>query len=210
VIDAVSSLRKIGLVPWTWIVDETREIRSWRYAKTVLDYIRDSVANARIDAWKGQRPPKILTESRSLAGVLDDLAYECLVPIAATNGQVGGFLHTDVAPILEPGDRVGYLGDWDWQGRQIEANTRRVLERLVGGPLDWERLAITEEQVHAFRLPVIQKPDRRYRPVRYHEAVETEALSQPVIVSIVRDWLSDQLPEPGTGRPTRRAPAGQS
>ena len=40
------------------------------------------------------------------------------------------------------------------------------------------------------------KPDRRYRPVRYHPAIETEALQQQVIVQIVRDALDAELPEP--------------
>ena len=68
--------------------------------------------------------------------------YRCR--IASTNGQVGGFLHTKVAPLLSEGDRVGYLGDLDLAGGDIEANTRRVLEELVG-ELDWQRLALTSK-----------------------------------------------------------------
>ena len=118
------------------------------------------------------------------------------MPIAATNGQVGGFLRTNVAPALCLGQRVLYLGDFDHQGGQIEANTRAVLEDLIGGDLDWERLAITEAQVRARHLPMIRKPDRRYKPVQYHDAVETEALGQSVIVNIVRRRLNALLPEP--------------
>jgi hypothetical protein len=195
VADAVFWLRKVDQVPWVWIVDETRSIDDWRCAPSVADYVKDTVDGARIDAWGGEPPPMILTESRSLAGVLRNLAYEYLVPIAATNGQVGGFLRTDVAPALSPGQRVLYLGDWDWQGGQIEANTRAVLEDLIGD-LNWERLAITEAQVRANDLPVISKPDRRYKPVRYHNAVETEALGQSTIVGLVRERLDTLLPEP--------------
>jgi hypothetical protein len=196
VAEAVFRLREEGLVPWEWIVDETRSIDSWRYASCVADFLKDTVGNARIDAWGGEPPPPILTESRSLAGVLRDLAYSYLVPITATNGQVGGFLRTDVAPALSPGQRVLYLGDFDWQGGQIEANTRKVLEELIGGALSWERIAIAEDQVQGNNLPVIRKPDRRYKPVRYHDAVETEALGQDFIVRIVRDHLDRLLPEP--------------
>ena len=196
VADACFWLRKVGLVPWEWIVDETRSIEDWRYANSVADYVKDTVDHARIDAWGGADPPLILTKSRSLAGVLRNLAYEYLVPIAPTNGQVGGFLRTDVAPALRPGQCVLYLGDWDHQGGQIEANTRAVLEELIGGELDWERLAITEAQVKARHMPVIRKADRRYKPVRYHDAVETEALGQSLIVNIVRRRLNALLPEP--------------
>jgi hypothetical protein len=121
--------------------------------------------------------------------------YEYLVPLAATNGQCGGFLRTGIGPRLVAGQRVGYLGDQDLCGGQIEANTRRVLEELVG-ELDWQRIAITEQQVRDHDLPVIQKPDNRYSPPRVHEAVETEALGQTFIVRLVREWLDAQLPEP--------------
>jgi hypothetical protein len=195
VAEVVFLLRKNGLVPCEWIVDETRSPDSWRYADSVADYLKDMVSMARLDLWGGEPPPMILTESRLLAGVLRELAAEYLVPIAATNGQCGGFLRTDIAPALEPGQRVIYLGDYDWQGAQIEANTRRVLEDLIGGELDWQRVAITEEQVLNYDLPRIRKPDRRYKPVRHHDAVETEALGQSIIVALVRDHLDDLLPE---------------
>jgi hypothetical protein len=129
--------------------------------------------------------------------VLRDLVKEYCAQIAATNGQVGGFLYTDAAPALEPGSTVLYLGDHDFQGGQIEANTRRVLEHEVGG-LDWHRIALTEEQVEEYDLAHlrIMKPDRRFKPVREHPAVETEALSQRVIIDIVRAALEARLPEP--------------
>ena len=116
--------------------------------------------------------------------------------IASTNGQVGGFLHTKVAPLLSEGDRVGYLGDLDLAGGDIEANTQRVLESIVG-ELDWRRLALTQEQVEQHNLPVITKTDRRFKNGGgVHQAVETEALSQTLIVDIVRDWLDELLPQP--------------
>ena len=41
-----------------------------------------------------------------------------------------------------------YLGDWDWQGLQIESNTREVLEEYDPELAErWERLALTNEQV---------------------------------------------------------------
>lgn len=52
-----------------------------------------TVGRARIHLWNGNPAPMILTESRSLGGVLrDKLSRDYLTPIAATNGQVGGLL----------------------------------------------------------------------------------------------------------------------
>jgi hypothetical protein len=147
-----------------------------------------------LDPWKGDIP-LILTESRSLAGVLRDLCSEYCVQIAPTNGQCGGFLHTTILPILYEGKWVLYLGDWDLSGNMIEANTRRVLEDTKMLNLCWERLALTQAQVEQYALPVIIKHDRRFSDGGAHEAVETEALSQRVIVDIVRQRLEELLPE---------------
>ena len=62
--------------------------------------------------------------------------------------------------------------------------------------MHWERLALTEEQVRAYDLPVIIKRDRRYRDDHPHEAVETEAIGQRVLIDILRARLDELLPEP--------------
>jgi hypothetical protein len=52
------------------------------------------------------------------------------VVVVRTPGSrgLGGFLHTDVAPLLASNDRaVFYVGDYDHAGAQIEANAARVL-----------------------------------------------------------------------------------
>jgi len=86
------------------------------------------LAYIKLDPWKG-RAPLILTESRSLAGVLRDIAIEYRVRIASTNGQVGGFLRTDIAPLLQSDDRVITLWDLDLSGGHIEDNVRRDRRR---------------------------------------------------------------------------------
>ena len=196
----ISANRRIwyedDIVAWQNAVDESnpnrRRGKGRRRATSRAEY-------ARLDPWQGHAP-LILTESRAVAGALRNLADQYAVKIAPVGGHVAGFLHNDIAPTLSEGDRVLYIGDWDWQGHQIENNTRRVLEREVGS-LNWKRLALTEEQVDHYDLRRLQimKIDRRYTPghpgYRF-PAVETEALKQQVIVQIVRDALDGELPEP--------------
>ncbi len=192
--EAVHVLRKLG-VPWEWIVDETRTVHERRYASSVLGYLDDTVALARIDVWAGAKAPLILCESRSLAGVLRRVAEDYLCPIASTNGQVGGFLHTDIAPLVKGGRRVLYLGDYDLSGSQIEENTRKVLRGY--GELHWERVAITDGQVRELELPAFPtKIDRRFNPPRESYAVETEALGQRSITELLTERLEDAVPEP--------------
>lgn len=200
-IDATKRLRDIGLIPWDWMVDETRSVTEWQSAASVIDFLRDSVEDARIDPWSDEPAPLILTESRTFGGVLRrTVAAEYLCPVASTNGQVGGFLHTDVVPVIKQDGgfrRVCYIGDLDLQGGQIERNTRRVLERELGVALDWTRLALTEEQAERAGLIAIQKIDTRHKNGGLvHDAIEVEVLGQGVVTEIVRVGLDGLLPVP--------------
>jgi hypothetical protein len=136
----------------------------------------------------------IICESRSLAGVLYPLAQDYLCDIASTNGQCGGFLHTDLVPALADNDRIVlYLGDWDISGHQIENNTRSVLEKETGRWIDWTRIAITQEQIDERGIEPVWKKDGRYHPAKTHFAYETEALGQGEITRLVREPLDDLL-----------------
>ena len=193
--DALTDIREDGRIPWDWIVDETRSLEDYTGYESVQDGVLAQLDHINIDPWR-DHAPMILTESRSLAGVLRTIIREYRCRIASTNGQCGGFLRTDIAPMLTPGDTVLYFGDLDLSGGQIEANTRRVLEREIGGELNWKRVALTEKQVDDHHLPRIIKRDRRYADGRPHEAVETEALRQTVLMDILRSQLDGLIPEP--------------
>jgi hypothetical protein len=193
--DALTDVREDGQIPWSWIIDETRSLEDYSGYRSVLEGTLAKLPYINLDPWRGKGPMH-LTESRSLAGVLRGIVIEYRAQIASTNGQCGGFLRTDIAPRLRPGQHVLYLGDYDLSGDLIEANTRRVLEREISGDLRWERLALTREQVEAYNLPEITKRDRRYKDGRPHQAVETEAISQRVLVEILRARLDELLPEP--------------
>jgi len=200
--DALIDLRRAGHVPWDWIVDETRELVSWRSAETVAEYMRDTIDRARINAWNGEPAPLIICEARSTKGVLERIAGDYLAPITATNGQCGGFLRTDVAPHLISNSRpVLYIGDHEVGGPadSIEANTQRVLEDYCERPIEWTRIALTQTQVDAdsrlLKL-VIDKTDRRFKPPRHYLAVECEAVGQVALEQMLRSGLDARLPEP--------------
>jgi hypothetical protein len=62
--------------------------------------------------------------------------------------------------------------------------------------LGWERIAVTQAQISIHGLTPIEKIDKRYRGGRAYEAVECEALSQKLILDLVRARLDAILPEP--------------
>src|SRR5262249_1294502 len=66
--DATMRLRELGLVPWWWILDESRDVSTRRYAASVYEYILDTVSLARIDCWGGELPPLVICEARATRG----------------------------------------------------------------------------------------------------------------------------------------------
>jgi hypothetical protein len=202
---ATMRLRELGLVPWDWLEDESRQLNEWQFAPSVHHYVVKAIEHARIDCWDGQPAPLIICESRATAGVLNRIAARYLAPITATGGQAGGFLVTKVVPLLAGNNRpVLYIGDHEVDGPadQIEANTRRYLERHAGrtfGAKTWIRVALTQPQVDAnprLRQLVISKRDRRYKPPRRYQAVECEAVGQAALEMMLRRQLDRVLPEP--------------
>jgi hypothetical protein len=196
VIDAVKRLRDAGLVPWEWVSDETRSVEGDHLAGSVRQWLLDMLGQARISAWDGQPRPVVITESRGVRAALRATASRYGAWIASTNGQVGGFLHTDVTPLLVPGSPVAYFGDSNPAGGDIEANTKRVLERAVGGPLAWQRLAVTPGQAEEEGLPPKPGTDGRYRDGRPHISYEAEALGQARLSDLLAAWLDSLLPVP--------------
>ena len=203
--DALTQLRECGLIPWSWITDESRSLITNQHSRSVYEGVLGAARYARIAPWAGQPPPLLLCESRAVAGVLGNLAYEYGVPIAPTGGQCGGFLVNEVAPLLQGNDRrVLYIGDHEIRGPadQIEANTRRYLEKHAAREFSdrtWERLALTQAQADADpRLTdlVIEKKDKRYKPPRIYRAVECEAIGQIELMRLFREKLDALLPEP--------------
>src|SRR5262249_10202848 len=105
--DALTDIRENDRIPWDWIVDETRSLEDYTGYSSIKQGVLSKLPYINLDPWRG-RAPMILTESRSLTGVLRDVVIEYRARIASTNGQVGGFLRTNIAPLLRPGDRVIY------------------------------------------------------------------------------------------------------
>jgi hypothetical protein len=122
--DAPKWLRDEGYVRWDWVVDDRRSVTAYWYASIIAEYVRGSVDDAIIHRWAGEPPPLIISESATFGGVpARTVAREYLCPVTATSGQVGVFLHTNVAPLFDEEDedgnvrrKVRYVGDYNLAG----------------------------------------------------------------------------------------------
>jgi hypothetical protein len=195
VIEAIAWLREKGLVPWGQIVDRTRRVTNLTGWPTVLEAVTDYTARVRLDPWDGEAP-LLIVESESLAGLFETIAAELRVVLVPVRGQSSAsLLVNEVCPWIEAGSTdVVYVGDHDKAGYDIEASAHDRLEGFSDTLLKWERVALTAELVEAYGLPLVPRTDQRNR--RTYEVAECEAMPQAALMGLVRDALTDRLPQP--------------
>ena len=206
-LDALTHLREAGLVPWDWIVDETREL-TWYRTAPQRGRIRARRGRLRFPRPLGGRactadPVRITFTGRGIG----EYRRAVRVPDSIHQRPVPR------VPDLEGGTGTGarpagaLLGDWDWCGHQIEEHSRRTLlehsdirpaRRLRRAPLasgeGWERVALTAEQVRENDLPGDQQAG--------HAATSRSASS-----TRSRRRRSARRNRGGGARPARRADA---
>ena len=142
--------RERGIIPWSWIVDETRSIERVSTWDDPAEYARTVARSYRRDFWN-QQPHRVLVMSEKgtirgvLAPVLDQYAVGFL--------PVGGFSScTKVHDLAEDDDgrplHLCYVGDYDPSG--LFMSERDLPERLAkydGDHVSLERIALTREQL---------------------------------------------------------------
>jgi hypothetical protein len=188
--DALMSLREDGTIPWDWLADTERSAAVWGHWQSVTVFLNEKLDSFRLNPWEPDEPPLILTETKGNAQVLERTASEYRCPIAGLKGHAGGFLRTEIAPLLQENERaVFYVGDYDRSGFDIEQNARWVLEDAVRRDIDWVRIGLTETQIRGIKR--IWKVDRRDGEGR--DAWECEALGQAGVIKLVGQTLQARL-----------------
>lgn len=192
--EAVTQLRESGEIPWSWLEDRTRRmVNHGADGVTIRSGLEHLIDRLTIDPYPGVMPV-LVVESESVAGVLDYLAQTYRTVIVPTRGQANGWIRTRVASAFHPDLplAVGYVGDFDFSGEHIERNTERVMREVLNVD-SWARVALTEDQVNRFGLPVIDRFDKRTQS--FHSAVEVEALPIGDLLNDVQRFLDGYLSE---------------
>jgi hypothetical protein len=185
--------REQGIIPWGWIVDETREaerVAAWddpeQFAKQVSrQYRRDNWTqqDSVIEVW---------SEKGTMRGTLAPVLSEYGVTFRVMHGFTSATTAYDVAQMIEGEDRavvILYVGDWDPSGLFMsEEDLPNRLREYGAEPAEFRRLALTESDIRDPKLPSFHAADKRKDP-RYRWFVsrfgvrcwELDALS-PVVL----------------------------
>ncbi len=165
----LTDAREEGVIPWEWIVDETRQLErmpSWSNPREFVETVRRSY---RRDFWAHQpHNVEIWSEKGTVRGVLSPVLDDYGVGFRVMHGFSGA---TTVNDIATTGDRpliALYVGDWDPSGLCMsERDLPARLERYGGDHVLLVRVALVETDVVAGDLPSFpaetKRRDPRYR-----------------------------------------------
>ncbi len=201
---ALTAARERGLIPWDWIVDETREVEHRQGWDDPEAYMATVWRAYRKDRWTDQ-PARVMvvSEKRTVGGVLRPVIHAYGVPFGVYHGFGSATALNDLAARSVADRRpltILYVGDHDPSGRAMsDADIPTRLARY-GGEATIARLAVTPEQVAGYGLPTFSAHDKakdaRYRWFleRHGEVCcELDALDPTLLRATVEDAIRQQL-----------------
>ncbi len=197
-----AELRRSGKLPYGWITDATRRGYFVNTFADGADFVRRMAGHYRADLWRdaGCRC-EVWVESRSIAGVVQDLCEELGVSLYPSGGFASlSFVHEAAQVINWQHDgrplRVFYIGDFDPAGvlidEKIEEGLREHLDPSV--ELIFERLGITRQQISDHDLPTKPRKESDRRRLDVEFTVEAEAMPAKDIRHLLRSRIEALLP----------------
>ena len=158
--------REQGIIPWEWIVDETRSLERVATWDDVEQYARVVARSYRRDFWN-QQPVRVevWSEKGTVRGVLQPVLDEYAVGFRVMHGFSSGTVVHDIAEDDDPGRPliVLYVGDIDPSGLYMSKQDLPVrLAEYGASHITVKRIALTSGHVRG--LPSFPATDKRKDP----------------------------------------------
>jgi hypothetical protein len=195
-------LRRDGSVPYGWISDATRRGYFTPTYSDAADFLSQVKGLYRADLWQySDYHCEVWTESRSIAGIIEDDCRELAVPLYPAGGFSSITLAYEAAESIneqytEASVVILYIGDYDPAGVLIDKSIERELRQHLSPniSLDFRRIGITQEQIAAFDLPTKPRKETDRRSLHVTETVEAEAMPAAIMRGILRTEIEALLP----------------
>jgi hypothetical protein len=157
--------REEGIIPWSWIVDETRAIERVATWNDPAAYARAVAWSYRRDFWNQQRHRvQVWSEKGTVRGVLAPVLDHYAVGFMPVHGFSSATAAHDIAedddgrPLI-----VLYVGDFDPSGMYMsEVDLPARFSKYNGDHIKLRRIALTARQVTG--LPSFPASDKRKDP----------------------------------------------
>jgi hypothetical protein len=199
VVRLLGEMRRAGEIPFDWIADNTRWMRKPATYSSLSDMLQRSVELFRRSLWdRSNVYVEIWLEKDALAGVLYDVTSEWDVPLMVTRGYASiSYLHGAAEAILARRKRacLYYFGDFDPSGVDItRAVEDGIREFAPEADIDFERIAVTEEQIISMSLPTRPTKGTDSRSKNFiGESVEVDAIPPDSLRDLVRSAIEQHV-----------------
>ena len=157
--------RERGMVPWSWIVDETRELEQTSSWKDPAAFVRTVARSYRLDFWN-QQPVRVevWSEKGTIRGVLAPVLEKFGVGFRVMHGFSGA---TPLHPVAQDDDGrqliVLYIGDYDPSGLYMsEKDLPNRLAKYGGDHVSLRRIALLRDDLA--ELPFFAAADKKGDP----------------------------------------------
>ncbi len=202
--DRMVKMRRAEVIPYGWISDATRRGYHTETYRNASDFLRRHQNAYRADLWtNADLYVEVWCESRSIAGVIEDVCEELAVSLYPAAGfssitlahEAAEYINTVTLYGVVPANVI-YLGDYDPAGvlidRSIESELREHLDPDVD--LSFRRIAVTPEQIEAMDLPTKPRKKGERRVSHIEMTVEAEAIPARIMRELLRDSIESFLP----------------
>lgn len=201
--DRIVKLRRSGRLPFGWITDATRRGYHTPTYRDESDFLRSMKEHYRADLWRSADfYCEVWTESRSIAGVIEDDCRELAVSLYPAGGFSSITLAYQAASSINyyaagRDVMIYYIGDYDPAGVLIDVALERELREHLDSSirLHFLRIGITEQQIEAYDLPAKPRKETDRRALHIRETVEAEAMPAGLMRNLLRDCIEELLPE---------------
>ena len=186
-------MRKIRIIPYHFITDNTRWIRKPRTYQHLSDFLEISRETYRRSVWASQLVyVEIWIEKEALLGVVNNITSEYDVPLVPCKGYPSETLLYEAADDIKRQNKpvyIYYFGDYDPTGKDIPRHIEKTL-RSFGAIFTFEVVAVTEEQIHTYKLPTrpTKKKDTRAKDWQ-GGSVELDALPPRILRDMVKKCI---------------------
>ena len=200
--DRCVKLRRSGDIPYRWITDASRRGYFTVTYSDAADFLRRTNSLYRANLWEDAACYcEVWTESRSIAGVVQDDCEELAVSLYPAGGFTSISLAYEAAGSINDehdGRRVVifYIGDYDPAGVLIDVSLERELREHLDPDIElsFRRIGITPEQIAEYDLPTKPRKTTDKRALHITKTVEAEAMPAHIMRELLRDEIEALLP----------------
>jgi hypothetical protein len=158
--------REQNIIPWDWIVDESREYECVPQWNDPAQFAKNVSRQYRRDFWDQQSVRcEVWSEKGTLRGVLAPVLNEYGVGFRVMHGFSSATVVHDIAEDDDGRDLVAlYVGDFDPSGLYMsEHDLPDRLEKYGGYHVNFRRIALTRERVTPLPSFPAKRGDTRYK-----------------------------------------------